>query len=110
MPKLRWPLIPGLTAGGARAGRTAHPPTVSLSGVASGRDASLRDLDKPFLHQLRHSCHRIRVDLDPRQHIRIPPLVDARGRPAQLDLDTSPLQLGDEYAVRIAGGHIAFGV
>src|SRR6267378_4579861 len=71
---------------------------------------SFRDFHEPFLNELRHPRHGIRVDLDSGKHVFVSPVVNLRRRAAQLKLDTAFNQVRDEVFVRIAGGHIPLGV
>lgn len=71
---------------------------------------SFRDLREPFLNELRHSRHGIRVDLDSRKQVCSSPLVNFRRRATQLNLHTAFYQVSDEPLVRIAGRHHPFGI
>src|SRR6266853_3957222 len=70
---------------------------------------SFRDLDEPFLSELRHPRHGIRVDLDSGKYVFVSPVVNLRRRAAQLKVHTAFHQVRDEVFVRIAGCHIPFG-
>jgi len=71
---------------------------------------SFRDLHEPFLNELRHPRHGIRVDLDSGKHVFVSPVVNLRRRATQLKVHTAFHQVRDEVFVRIAGCHIPFGV
>src|SRR6266404_8738480 len=71
---------------------------------------SFRDFHEPFLNELRHPRHRIRVDLDSGKHVFVSPVVNLRRRATQLKVHTAFHQVRDEVFVRIAGCHIPFGV
>src|SRR5258708_21511510 len=57
---------------------------------------SFRDFNEPFLNELRHPRHGIRVDLDSGKHVFVSPVVNLRSRTTQLKLDTAFHQVRDE--------------
>jgi hypothetical protein len=63
-----------------------------------------------LLDKLDHPGPGIGVDLDPREQILIPPVVDSRGRAAQLDMHAPAHQARDQLLVGIPGPDVAFGV
>jgi len=71
---------------------------------------SFRDFHEPFLNELRHPRHGIRIDLDSGKHVFVSPVVNLRRRATQLNVHTALHQVRDEVFVRIAGCHIPFGV
>ena len=88
-----------------------HPDRVRLSGAPTTRfRCSFRDLYESFLNELRRSRHGIRVDLDSGKQVCVSPLVNFRGRAAQLNLHTAFHLVSDELFVGIAGRHVAFGL
>src|SRR5215470_20144828 len=65
-------------------------------------EASLNELDRPR--------HGIRIDPDPRKQVGVDPPVRLSGCAAQLDLNATPGQDGDQILVGIAGRYVPFGV
>src|SRR6266404_7239769 len=63
---------------------------------------SFRDLHEPFLNELRHPRHSVRIDLDSGKHIFVSPVVNLRRRATQLKVHAALYQVRDEVFVWIA--------
>ena len=63
-----------------------------------------------MLDKLDHPGPGIGVDLDPREQILIPPVVDSRGRAAQLNVHAPAHEARDQLLVGVPGPDVAFGV
>jgi hypothetical protein len=74
------------------------------------RCGSRRDFHESILDKLRCPRHGIRVDLDARKQIRVPPVVDPCGCAAEFNLHAAILEVSDEILVRIACGYVAVGI
>lgn len=68
------------------------------------------DFHESLLDKLDHPGPGIGVDLDPREQIRIPPVVDSRGRAAQLNVHAPAHEARDQLLVGVPGPDVAFGV
>ena len=68
------------------------------------------DFHESLLDKLDHPGSGIGVDLDPREQILIPPVVDSRGRAAQLDVHAPAHEARDQLLVGVPGPDVAFGV
>jgi hypothetical protein len=71
---------------------------------------SLCDFHESILDKLRCPCHGIRVDLDARKQVGVPPVVDFCGCPAEFNLHAAVLKVSDEILVRITRRYVAVGI
>ena len=80
----------------------SRPPTAGLY--------LFSDFHESLLDKLDHPGPGIGVDPDPREQILIPPVVDSRGRAAELDVHAPAHEARDHLLVGVAGPDVAFGV